>query len=146
MFQRTCLNRPAHKPQDMPTELSLSDSLLVQTLVKLHPFYYLRLNNFFLLQVSSGRVGVGMSVHSLSSLVLRMNYMKQDLLNAGSPFFFHFETEWVDVENSSYNLEFSCSTFFQYCSQELFLPFNQSHAFFLSGYLLYHYSTLCNLF
>jgi len=46
------LNRPALKHQDMATELSVSDSLPVRTLVKLHLFYYLRLDNFFILQVS----------------------------------------------------------------------------------------------
>lgn len=76
-ISKDSLNRPALKPQDMPTKLSLSGNLLVQTLVKLHTFYYLRLNNFFLLQVSSGRVGVGMSVHPLSSLVLRMRLHKE---------------------------------------------------------------------
>lgn len=63
------------------------------------------------------------------------------------PFFFllHFETEWVDVENSSYNLEFSYSTFFNTVLRNFFLPFNQSHGFLLGGYLLCRYSTLFNL-
>lgn len=131
----------------MPTKLSLSDSLLVQTLVEIAPILLLNAEQRFPF-TGLLRKGGGGDVCSLTVLSCTQNETTRSrifLMLVPLFVFFVFNPEWVGVENFSYNLEFSCLTFFNTILRNLVLHFNQSHAFLLSGYLLCHYSTLCNL-